>query len=56
MGLNVCVSAAEKFFRPVDGQLLDDVHEFAATIIAFAWVTLGVLVCEHATLGLKNRR
>jgi hypothetical protein len=42
--------------RPVLGEPLGDVDEFAATVIALAGQSLGVLVGEPRTLGFHHRR
>ena len=54
VGLNVHVVAAENLLRAFDGERFCDVHELAATVVAAARVTLGVLVGEDRALRLKN--
>ncbi len=44
VGLHVCVFRPEKFFRAVNGQLLDYIHVLAAAIPAFPGVALGVFI------------
>ena len=38
----------------VDGQRLRDIDVLATAVIAFARITLGVLVCQHGSLHGKN--
>ena len=52
--LHVDVGAAEQPLRPVDRELLGDIHEFAAAIVAAPRIALGVLVGEHAALGFEH--
>ena len=52
--LHVDVRAAEQPPRPVDRQLLGDIHELAAAIVAPPRIALGVLVGEHAALGFEH--
>ena len=54
MGLDVGMRAAKKAAGAIAGQILDHVHIFAAAIIALAGIALGVLVGEHAPLGLPH--
>ena len=56
MRLDVGVLGAEQLFRPVDGELLDDVHAFAAAVVTLAGIAFGVLVGEHRAGGFENRR
>ena len=53
--LDVGEGAAEQPLGPVDRQLLGDVDEFAAAVVAPARIALGVLVGQHAALGLEHR-
>ena len=46
--LHVGVAGAEQLLDAVDGQLLDDVDELAAAVVALAGIALGVLVGELA--------
>ena len=55
MGLDVHVIGTEQRLRPRDGRSFDDVHEFAAAVIAFSWITFGVLVREHRAGRLEHR-
>ena len=54
MGLHICVLRAEQALRAVDRKLLDLVDEFAAPVPAPARIALGVLVGQHAALGLQD--
>ena len=54
--LHVGVLGAEELLGPIDGQLLDDVDELAAAVVALAGIALGILVREHAAGGLHHRR
>ena len=54
--LHVGVLGAEELLGTVDRELLDLVDELAAAVPAFARVTLGILVGQHAALGLQDRR
>ena len=56
VGLDVGVFGIEEQFGAVDGDELDFVDVLATAIPAFAGVTLGVLVGEHAALGLHDGR
>ena len=56
MRLHVGVVGAEQALDAVDGQLLDDVHVLAATVIALARITFGVLVGQHRALRLEHAR
>ncbi|MNE71681.1 hypothetical protein D3C80_1675770 [compost metagenome] len=56
VGLDVGVVGAEQFLGAIDGQLLDDVDVFAATVVALARVAFGVLVGQHRALGFHHRR
>ncbi|MNK84449.1 hypothetical protein D3C87_1042980 [compost metagenome] len=48
--LHVRAFGAEQLFHTVDGQLLGHVDVFAATVVALAWVTFGVLVRQLRAL------
>jgi len=52
--LDVGVLGAEELLGALDGELLDLVDEFAAAVPALGRVALGVLVGEHAALGLHH--
>ena len=52
--LHVGVLRAEKLLRAIDGELLGDVHEFAAAVIALAGIALGVLIREHRAHGFEH--
>jgi hypothetical protein len=54
--LHVDVLGAEELLRPVYGELLYDVHELAATVVALAGVALGVLVGHHRALRGEDGR
>ena len=56
VGLHVGGVGAEELLDAVDGQLLGDVDELAAAVVALARVALGVLVGELAALGLHDGR
>ena len=53
--LHVRVFRAEERLGAVDGQLLGDVHELAAAVVALAGIALGVLVGEHRAHGFEHR-
>ena len=53
--LDVHVVAAEDRLGSIDRQLLGDVDELAARVVAAAGIALGVLVGEHAALALEDR-
>ena len=55
MRLDVHVIGTEQRLRPRDGRSLDDVHEFAAAVIALSRITFGVLVREHRAGRLEHR-
>ena len=55
MWLHVGIFGAEQALYPVDGELLGDVHEFAAAVVPAARVALGVLVGQHRALRLHHR-
>ena len=48
-------SAPEKLQRPVDGQLLDDIHELAAAVVAPAGVAFGIFIGEDGALSSQDR-
>src|SRR5216683_3782980 len=54
MRLDVDVLGAEELFAAADGQLLGDVHDLAATVVALARVSLRVLVGHHRADGLEH--
>jgi hypothetical protein len=47
MRLHIGKAAAEELLGAVDGQLLGDIDELAAAVIAPAGIALGVFVGEH---------
>ena len=53
--LHVDILRSEDGLGPVDGQLLGDVHELTAAVVAATWVAFGVFVGQYGTLGLQNR-
>ena len=53
--LDVDMLGAKESFRAVDGQLFGHIDIFTAAIPAFARVTFGVLVREHAALRFHHR-
>ena len=55
MRLHVGVLGAEQRLGAVDGQLLGEVHEFAAAVVALAGIALGVFIGEHRAHGLQHR-
>jgi hypothetical protein len=55
IGLNVGGFGAKQFLQAVDGQLLGDVDVLAATVIALARITFGVLVGQLRTLRGHHR-
>ena len=56
VGLHVGVLGAEQLLHAVDGQLLGDVDELAAAVVALARVALGVLVGELGALRRHHGR
>src|SRR6185295_16874735 len=54
--LHIGIGGAEELLRPLDRELLRNVHEFAAAVIALARIALGVLVGEHGALGCEHAR
>jgi hypothetical protein len=48
-------SAPNSVLRPLDRQALGDVDVLAAAVVALAGQALGVLVRQHAALGLEDR-
>src|SRR5580700_10193338 len=56
MRLDIGVRGAEELLRPVDRQLLDDIDEFAAAVVALARIAFGVLVGEHRALRSEHAR
>ena len=55
MRLYVGIGCAKKFLGPVDGNLLDLIHHFTASIIAFAGIALGIFVGQHRAGGFHDR-
>ncbi len=55
MRLDIGEFAAEKLLRPVDGDFLRHIDEFAPAIIAPAGIALGIFVGQYAALGFENR-
>ncbi len=55
MRLHIGEVAVEQLLGAVDRQLLGDVDEFAAAVIAPAGIALGVFVGEHRALRLEHR-
>ena len=55
VGLDVDVVAPEHLLGAVDRQLLGDVHELAAAVVALAGEALGVLVGEVRALAVEDR-
>ena len=53
--LHVGVLGAEELLEPVDGQLLDLVHDLAAAVVPPARVPLGVLVGQRGAHGVDHR-
>ena len=56
MRLHIRVFGAKKFFGAVNRQLFRRIHVFTPAIPALARVPFGVLVREHRTLRLQDRR
>ena len=54
VGLHVGVLGVEELFGAVAGEVLDDVGEFAAAVVALAGVAFGVLVGEDAAGGFED--
>ena len=56
VGLNVGVLRAIKLFHSVNSQLLNLVNNLTSTVVAFARVTLCILIGENRTHRLTNRQ
>ncbi len=54
MGLHVGVFGAEDLLGAIAGEVLDDVGELAAAVIALAGVAFGVLVGEDRAGGFED--
>ena len=54
IGLNIGVTAVEKLARARDSELLGDVDELAAAVIALAGISLRVFVGHHRPLRLQD--
>ena len=54
MRLHVCEFAAEQSGDAVDRELLGDVDELAAAVIAPAGITFGIFVGQHRALRLEH--
>jgi len=54
--LDVGVVAAEELLGARSGQLLGHVHELAPAVVALGRVALGVLVGQHRSDRLEDRR
>lgn len=54
--LHVGGLGAEQLLHAVDGELLDHVHVFAATVVALAGIALGILVGQLRALGGHHGR
>ena len=52
--LHVGEAAAEQALGALDGEVLGDVHELAAAVVAPARIALGVLVGQHRALRLQH--
>ncbi len=52
--LHVGVLGAEDLFGAVAGEVLDDIGELAAAVVALAGVAFGVLVGEDGSGGFEN--
>jgi hypothetical protein len=53
--LDVGILRAEELLRALDGEVLGDVDERAAAVIALARIALGVLVGERRALRRQHR-
>ena len=54
--LDICISRVVELARSFDGQLLGDVDEFAAAVVAPTGIALGVLVGQLRALGFEHAR
>ena len=54
VGLDVGVLGAEELFGAVAGEVLDDVGELAAAVVALAGVAFGVFVGEDGACGFED--
>ena len=55
MRLHIGPGRAEQLLRALDGQGLGHIHVFAPAVIPLSGVALGVLVRQHAALGLHHQ-
>jgi class 3 adenylate cyclase len=54
IGLHIGEAAAEQLAGALDGELLGDVDELAAAIVAAAGIALGIFVGHHRALRLQH--
>ena len=54
--LHVRIARAEERLRAIDRELLGDVDEFAAAVVALSRIAFGVLVREHRALRMEHAR
>ena len=52
--LHVGMIGAKQFFRAVNCRLLDDISPFAAAVVSFARITLGIFVSKDGTGGFED--
>ena len=55
VGLHVGILGVKQFLGAVASEVLDPIHVFAAAVVAFARIALGVFVGKDGANGLQNR-
>ena len=53
--LDVNVIGAEELLRPFDGEFFGYINEFAAAVISFVGISLGIFVRHDGTLCFEHR-
>src|SRR3989338_7407288 len=56
VGLDVGMFGPEEFLSPVNGKPLHYVNVFTTSVVALAWIALGVFICKDGALGLEHCR
>ena len=56
MRLHVGVLRTKQFAGPVPRQVFHDIHVFAAAVVTFSRITLGIFVGQAGTHGCQHRR
>lgn len=55
MWLHVGIVGSEQLFDPCYRQFFNHVHVFAATVVALAGITFGVLIGKYRALSLHHQ-